>query len=365
MGNQPFSAKKPRSLPTVAPNQNINETLATWQSQLNPGVANAAPQATPSNFAVTNGRGGLSLSWSPVAGADGYEILKSQNGSFADDLQVIPVNNASQSNFFDSMGGNAQSASYRIRTTSGTASNPQSQRGPESGVVSHTSIDASDTASKPTTQFDNFTTDKTRSLARIGNYGAIKLSPLGKAGGSLIGSGPKGGAGTSAGLPTKNAASFSGIGTGTNSSATMIIAGGGQIIPDVNNPGIIDSTALQGTPVTTAPPTDGQVLQFSASSGVYQPASIIGVGTQANLQAVLPLGLGEIYVAFDTGNLFIGTPGFGAGYMQVADMTQVIEKLQEMIHQLRALTAAVTALDQTAIDSDFQAENFQDQKIGV
>lgn len=363
MGQQPFSAKKPRSLPTVTPNQNISEVLANWQTQLAPGISNAAPQATPLNFTVTNSRGGFSLNWSPVQGGDGYEILKSQNGSFTDDLQVIPVKSANQSNFFDSTGGNALKASYRIRTTSGTASNPQSQRGPESGVISHTSIDASDTASVATTQFDHFTTDKTRSLARIGNYGAITQTPLGKAGGKLVGSGARGGAGNSTGTPTKASTSFSGTGTGTNSSATMIVAGGAQIIPDSNNPGVIAATQIQGTPVAIASPTDGQVLQYSAVSGTYQPAAIIGVGTQANLQAALPLGLGEIFVASDTGNLFIGTPGVGIGYLQVGDTSQMLEALQQLILEVRAMRLALISLDSSALPQDFDPQTSGDPEL--
>ncbi len=181
---QPFSAPKPRSLPTVTPGQDINLVLANWQAQLNPGVKNSAPQATPQNFTVTNSRGGLTLNWGQVqsgSGADGYEILKSQNGSFTNDLQIIPVQHVHQTSYFDGLGGLATAASYRIRTTSGTAQSPQSQRGPESGVIRHTSIDVADTASQPTTLRDKFTTDATRALARLGNYGAFKV-PTGGAG---------------------------------------------------------------------------------------------------------------------------------------------------------------------------------------
>ena len=177
MPTQPFSAPKPRSLPTATPSTDINQTLASWQTQLRPLIQNVAPQATPQNFNVTNSRGGLTLSWAPVSGADGYEILRSLNGSFTDDLQIIPIKNVNQSSYFDPLGGNSTTAHYRIRSTSGTAANPQSQRGPESGVVRHTSIDAADTKSVPVTMFDNATTDITRANARRGNYGAIKISP--------------------------------------------------------------------------------------------------------------------------------------------------------------------------------------------
>lgn len=83
-------------------------------------------------------------------------------------------------------------------------------------------------------------------------------------------------------------------------------------------------------------------------------ANIIAVGAQAALQSVLPLNLGEIYVATDTGNLFIGTPGSGAGYIQVADMSQVTEKLDVLIQEIRALRLATVALDNTLLPQDYE-----------
>lgn len=340
MAKQPFSAPKPRSLPTVTPAQDINEVLANWKTQLNPLVKNAAPQPTPQNFSITNSRGGLTLNWSPVpsaSGADGYEILRSLNGSFTDDLQIIPVKNVNQSNFFDSFGGNSATAHYRIRTTSGSATNPQSQRGPESGVVRHTSIDASDTASVPVTVFDTFTTDSTRGNARLGNYGAIKVSPTGN---HQAGSGAKGGAGTSAGQPAKSSTSFASLGTGTNKNGILIVGSGAKIVPDANSPGVIDSTQVQGTPVTTDTPVDGGVLRYSAASGTLQYAAIIASGPEASLQSVLPLAQGEIYAATDTGSLFIGTPGIGLGYIQAGNSALMIDMLTKILNELRAIRAA-------------------------
>jgi len=272
MAKQPFSAPKPRSLPTSTPTVDINQTLSNWQTQLRPLVQNVAPQATPQNFSVTNSRGGVTLNWSPVAGADGYEILRSLNGSFSDDLQIISVNNPNQSSYFDSLGGNAQTASYRIRTTSGTGSNPQSARGPESGPVKHTSIDAADTKSVPVTVFDNATTDSTRANARRGNYGAIKQSALGKSGGSGVGSGTASSSGSGGGSsnppPSAGSTSFSLIGTGTNNLAAMTVASGAALAPDPSSPGIISANQIQGVPVVTDGPADGMILQ--ALGGILQ-----------------------------------------------------------------------------------------------
>lgn len=377
MGKQPFSAPKPRSLPTSTPTQDINQTLANWQTQLAPLIQNVAPQATPQNFGITNSRGGLTLNWSPVAGADGYEILRSLNGSFTDDLQVIPVKNANQSSYFDSLGGNSITAHYRIRTTSGTAANPQAARGPESGPVKHTSIDASDTKSVPVTVFDTNTTDITRSGARRGNYGAIKVSPLGQSGGSFAGSGAKGpgapgsgsGGGTGGSGGKGGGLSFGTIATGRNTSAVMTVASGASIIPDPNSPGVISANQAQGTPITATAPTDQQVLQYSAANGQIQYATIIATGTQANLSAVLPLSLGEIYVATDTGNLFIGTPGVGVGYLQVGDTRAVNETLLLVLAELKAIRmASVKAAceDGKAFPQDFDPQQLMaDPEIGV
>jgi hypothetical protein len=338
-------------LPTSTPTQDINQTLANWQIQLQPLIQNVAPQATPQNFGVTNSRGGLTLSWSPVSGSDGYEILRSLNGSFTDDLQVIPVKNSNQSSYFDGLGGNATAAHYRIRTTSGTAANPQSQRGPESGPVSHTSIDASDLKSVPVTILDNSTTDITRSGARRGNYGAIKVSPLGQSGGSQVSSGAKSqGAVSNLKAPPPQSA----LSVGANNAGVFVVGAGAFVVPDPNSPGVISANEIQGTPVTGTAPTDGQILQYSAANGQAQYATIIATGTQAGLQSVLPLGLGEIYVATDTGNLFIGTPGVGAGYLQVSDMSQMNDTFQQVLAELKAVRLAIVALDSTLLPQDFE-----------
>jgi hypothetical protein len=271
---QPFSAKRPRSLPTAAPNQDVNQTLANWQAQLNPSVRGAAPQPTPHNFQVTSGRGGLTLQWGPVdssSGADGYEILKSANGSFTDDLQIISVKNVNQSSFFDSLGGKATKASYRIRTTSGTPQNPQSQRGPESGVIHHTSIDAADTRSVPSTVLDNYTTDATRAGARNGNYGAINISNVGKTGGAAR---SVAGVGAGANPNTTAATSFASLTSSTNVGATLIVGAGSKMVPDTTSPGIIQATQLQAIPVSTSSvPSNTNSLQFNSTNGDLEYAA--------------------------------------------------------------------------------------------
>jgi len=250
---QPFSAPRPRSLPTAAPNQDVQTTLANWQTQLGQGIQIPAPQVTPSNFTVTSARSGMNIQWSPVqqqSGTDGYEILKSAGGTFTDDLQIIAVKNPNQSSFFDSTGATAASSSYRIRTTSGTAQNPQAQRGPESGPIRHTSLDATDTTTAPTTIRDNYTSDATRALSRLGNYGAFKLSIQGKTGStkSVVGTGGAGGSappdtGGGGTPPVGAATTFGTLLTGfsvgqtfTVGSGTILVASGTGVIQATQSP---------------------------------------------------------------------------------------------------------------------------------
>ena len=160
--SQPFSSPRPRALPTVGPNQDPAQAMAKWASQISANVRNVAPQATPQNFTVSNAQGALNLKWGQVlngSGADGYEILKSQSGTFKTDLQIIPISHVNQTSYTDNF-ATATKCSYRIRTTS--------------GVVAHTSINTTDTATVPTTVRDMRTTDKSRAGARLGNYGAFK-----------------------------------------------------------------------------------------------------------------------------------------------------------------------------------------------
>jgi hypothetical protein len=162
-------------VPTLGQSQDPSVVFAKWQSQIAANVRNVAPQATPQNFSVTNSPGTLTLKWGQVlnsSGADGYEILKSVSGNFKTDLQVIPIGHVNQTSYTDAVGGSTK-CSYRIRTTSGTPQTPQSARGPESGVVAHTSLATTSTATGVTVR-DQVTTDKSRSLARLGNYGIFK-----------------------------------------------------------------------------------------------------------------------------------------------------------------------------------------------
>ena len=217
----PYSAPRPRSLPTLT-DQDPATMFANWQTQLANNVRNATPQATPQNFTVTNSIGAITLNWGIVpnsTNADGYEILKSPSGSFTTDLQIIPVKNVNQTSYVDTSVAGGTKCFYRIRTTSGTIQNPQSQRGPESGVLWHTSL-ISNSTSPVTTKQDSYTSDATRSLARNGNYGAFKLASQGRSarGQGAAGSGiPSGAGGSSTGSSSAGTGAVGGTSSGTGS----------------------------------------------------------------------------------------------------------------------------------------------------
>jgi len=301
-----YSARVPTSLPSLTDVKSMPDAIQTWKPKLNQAIKSALPPPTPYNFKATSMRGGIMLSWSPIpavtnpklTGPDGYELLRSPSGTFTDDIQIIPIPGVHQTSYLDNIGGSATTVSYRIRTTGGSAAAPQSQRGPESGTVRHRSIDASDTKTAQTTIFDNFTTDKTRSNARFGNYGSEKYKTgLGKVGGGAAGSGAGYAGGTGGGGsgvppvipgppgppgPPAGAVSFDQIQSGENTTAAMILGAGAVLDVDPNNPGVIDATNIQGIPVNPAAPThNGELLIYDAPSGTYIPGDPLVQGVEA------------------------------------------------------------------------------------
>lgn len=69
-----------------------------------------------------------------------------------------------------------------------------------------------------------------------------------------------------------------------------------------------------------------------------------------------PLQMGEMFFATDTGNLFFGTPGFGSGYSQIGDTTNVNEILIRLLQEIKAMRLAIVTMaceDHKAMPSDF------------
>lgn len=64
-------------------------------------------------------------------------------------------------------------------------------------------------------------------------------------------------------------------------------------------------------------------------------------GVQANIPA---LSWGEFYFATDTCSLFVGTPGYGLGYIQIGDTTQVNERLEQLIVLMESVRRALVSI---------------------
>jgi len=79
-------------------------------------------------------------------------------------------------------------------------------------------------------------------------------------------------------------------------------------------------------------------------------------GIQSNLTTAMPLALGEMYFCTDTNLLIFGTPGVGAGYLTLGDVTQVNERLDRLIVIMEGVRRALTAIalkDRVGAEIDF------------
>lgn len=84
-------------------------------------------------------------------------------------------------------------------------------------------------------------------------------------------------------------------------------------------------------------------------------------GSQANLQSAMPLATGEIYFAEDTGNLYLGLPGVGVGYVQIGDLKQLNETLQQLLNEIRAMRLAMVELTCQSVGANPQ--DFDPEKL--
>ena len=340
--------------------------MANWQNQIGQSVLNAAPQATPLNFAVTNGTNQLTLNWGAVSGSDGYEILKSPSGSFSTDLQIIPVKNANQTSYVDSTVTGGAKCFYRIRTTSGTKQNPQSQRGPESGVVSHTAM-SSTSSQTATTKLDQFTTDSSRAGARKGNYGAFKQANTGtltrvtgagqKSGAASGASGPAAGTKSSgmksiASAPTSSGSSggssgggsspsstpFSSISSGVNNTAIMQVGNGAQILPNASNPGVIEATEAPWSGLF-GDLFASQYIPFDNTATVGTPATTIS----QVVNGVLGIGTGVTSTTSTSGALVLTTATVLGTLHSINAIVTAATITTATVQTLVAPTATITA----------------------
>lgn len=85
------------------------------------------------------------------------------------------------------------------------------------------------------------------------------------------------------------------------------------------------------------------------------PVILLAVGKRASIPS--DLGLGQMYFATDTGELFFGTPSVGVGYVQIGDTRNMNETLNRILLELKAVRLALIALaceGGRAVPGDFE-----------
>ena len=138
------------SLPTITTPEMLVATLKIWQQKLQPALAVVAIPRCPFNFRVAGnatGATGLTLNWEQVYGADGYQIQMSTNGDFSTASVIATLTNPAATAWFDSTAVTGVQRWYRIRSTAGTVSKPQS-------VFSVWSAPAANTSGSGTTTYN-------------------------------------------------------------------------------------------------------------------------------------------------------------------------------------------------------------------
>jgi hypothetical protein len=163
------------AIPTIS----SSPELALWYQQVkNIGKKPLSPRI-PWNFTVVNKQGGNYLTWQQVDGADGYRVDISTNGDFSTGIQTVTLKGNANTAYFDTVptsgGATPAARQYRVRATSGTASDPQTVDGLNSAVISSTAIAPSDTTTAPTTTIDSTTSQNNQARTGGGNYRVPKL----------------------------------------------------------------------------------------------------------------------------------------------------------------------------------------------
>jgi len=139
----------PTNLPTITNPGQMMQLLKIWQQRLNPVVARPQPVRPPFNLSANSPANttGILLTWEPVRGADGYIIYASNNGDFSGASVLATIASPAGTSFFDKYATGTRF--YRIASTSGTVSQPQS-------VISNPSVPIRATAGGGTV-YDNST----------------------------------------------------------------------------------------------------------------------------------------------------------------------------------------------------------------
>lgn len=100
-----------------------------------------------------------------------------------------------------------------------------------------------------------------------------------------------------------------------------------------------------------------RLIQFQILRGTKAQLITLQTGIDPDTGlAVNPLQFGELYLAEDESNLYIGTPGLGKGFIQIGDTTAMNETLQLILMEMRAMRMALIKIaceDGTAEANDF------------
>lgn len=115
-----------------------SRNLAILQ-QLLPALKAATSQPiaprVPFNLQATGTTGANTVSWETIPGADGYELQSSSNGNFAN----APIIASGKATSFTHTLTSGTKRWYRVRGTSGSATQPQAIKGPWSAPITSTS----------------------------------------------------------------------------------------------------------------------------------------------------------------------------------------------------------------------------------
>lgn len=123
----PVPNRSPRALPGITNLQEIVPYLQKVRTTINKSVKQPQSPAAVLNFTITAVKTGYQLTWSAVPGCDGYVVYKSPSGSFNDAEQIM-LRNAQQTSWLDAT--DSKTVRYKIASTAGTDSQPQSVTSP-------------------------------------------------------------------------------------------------------------------------------------------------------------------------------------------------------------------------------------------
>lgn len=122
---------------------------------------------------------------------------------------------------------------------------------------------------------------------------------------------------------------------------------------------LVTVEGIQNTPVLAQAPQDGQILIYDAPINAYVPGDPIVSGPNApgTSPTTNPVQVG----GQDEGNLVRELRLDTYGGVRSVFLEEVLNKI---LLELRAVKAAIVNLDNTAMDADYQADDFSETDLG-